>query len=103
MTFHIHQSCTHIYLIYTVYIYLHTLLFCSERGKTILQNMYLWWPDCSFFLSLPFMVYAKHSGLKRGEKSDDPLSFKSNHVNEDVSFYRRDESMKDSCLFVFLV
>lgn len=43
------------------------------------------------------------SGLKRGEKSDDPLSFKSNHVNEDVSFYRSDESMKDSCLFVFLV
>lgn len=29
-TFHIHQSCTHIYLIY---IYLHTLLFCSGRGK----------------------------------------------------------------------
>lgn len=69
-TFHIHPSCTHIYT-YThiyishIYIYLHTLLFCSERGKTILQNMYLWWPDCncSFFLSLPFMMSAKHSGL----------------------------------------
>lgn len=52
-------------LIYISHIYLHTLLFCSERGKTILQNMYLRWPDCNFgFLSLPFMVSAKHSGLK---------------------------------------
>lgn len=54
----------HIYISH-IYIYLHTLLFCSERGKTILQNMYLWWPDCncSFFLSLPFMMSVKHSGL----------------------------------------
>lgn len=30
----------------------HTLLFYSESGKTILQKMYLWWPDCN--CSFPF-------------------------------------------------
>lgn len=68
------------------------MLFCSKKEKTILQIMYLQWPDCncSVFLSLPFMVSAKHSGLKRGEKSDDPLSFKSNQVNVDLCFYMND-------------
>lgn len=40
-------------LIYISHIYLHILLFCSERGKTILQKLYYsWWPDCN--RSFPF-------------------------------------------------
>lgn len=87
-------------LIYISYIYLHTLLFCSERGKTILQNTYLWRPDCSLFLSLPFTVSLPNTvDLKWGEKSDDPpLSLKSNQVNEDVSL-----NQWWTCLCSFLI
>lgn len=86
-----YPSCTRICL---MNIYLHTLLFCLERGKTILQKkkkvLVVAWLQLFVFLSLPFMVSAKHSGLKWGEKSDDPLSFKSNQFREGVSFYRND-------------
>lgn len=49
-----------------IYLYLHTCCFVRKDEKTILQNMYLWRPDrnCSSFLSLPFTVSAKHSGLE---------------------------------------
>lgn len=76
-----------------IYLYLHTPLFCSERQKDNSAKHVLVeaWLQLFFFLSLPFMVSAKHSGLKWGEKSDDPpLSFKSNQVNEDVGFFRND-------------
>lgn len=61
---------------YISHIYIYTpCCFVLKEERQFCKNMYLWRPDCncSFFLSLPFMVSAKHSGLKRGEKSDDPL------------------------------
>lgn len=85
-------------LIYISYIYLHTLLFCSGRGKDNSAKHVLVeaWLHISFFRSLPFMVSAKHSGLKTRRKvwrplpPSPPMSFKSNQVNEDVSFYMND-------------
>lgn len=35
---------------------MYTLLFCSKRGKTILQNMYLW-PDCNCFISFLYPLW----------------------------------------------
>lgn len=36
-----------------IYICLDALPFCSESEKTILQNMYLRWPDCDCYF-FPF-------------------------------------------------
>lgn len=86
-------------LIYISYIYIYTpCCFVLEEEKTILQNTYLWRPDCIFLFSVlcPLWCLPNTVDLKRGEKSDDPslpsppFSFKSNQVNEDVSFYMND-------------
>lgn len=70
-TFHIHQSCTHIYLIY---ISTHpAVLFWKKKDNSAKHVLVVAWLQLFF---LPFMVSAKHSGLKWGEKSDDPFSFK---------------------------
>lgn len=83
-------------LIYISYIYKYIYTLCCFVLKEERQFCKTCTSDCSFFLSLPFMMSTKHSGLKWGEKSD--LSFKSNQVNE-VSIGMIG-SMKDLCLFV---
>lgn len=84
---------------YISHIYIYTpCCFVLEEEKTILQNTYLWRPDCIFLFSVlcPLWCLPNTVDLKRGEKSDDPslpsppFSFKSNQVNEDVSFYMND-------------
>jgi len=93
--FHIHQSCTRIYIfrshecvyIYIyIYIYKHTLLFCSEGGwKTICYT-------CTLVAWLQSFSLCPLWCLSNtwGEKSDDPLTFMTNQVTEDVRFYRND-------------
>ncbi len=61
-------------LIYSSYIYPHTHTHTHTHTAVSFwkrKNIYLWRLDCNIFLSLPFMVSAKHNGLKWGEKSDD--------------------------------
>lgn len=101
-TFHILQPCTRIYLTYSIY--LHTLQFCSGRGKTILQNMYLLWPDCngSFFFSFSFPFLCPLWCLPNEEKS--LMTPCTSNLIKSMKLYVSVGlivSVKDSCRFLF--
>lgn len=100
-TFHIHQKCTHIYLIY---ISTHPAVLFWKRKDNSAKTCTCGGLIAIVLFSFLFPLWCLPNTVDLNEEKSlmTPLSFKSNQVDEDVSFYRNDwinEGLVCVCFF----
>lgn len=106
-TFHIHESCTHIYLTY-ISLSTHPAVLFWATKRQICKNLYLWRPDrnCSFSFRCPLRCLPNTVDLNE-EKSliTPPPPRPSTLIKTKKMFVSplKMESLKDLCAFVSVI
>lgn len=116
-TLHIHRSCTHIYLIYVYmcmcvciysYIYTHThpaVLFWKRKDNSAKHVLVVAWLQLLFSFLCPLWCLPNTVDLNEEKSLKTPPPRPSNLIKSMMMYVSIGmiESMKDWCLFVFLV